>query len=696
MNWQDRAVTRDECLNKTYGRFGCRLPGANQDVQNANFDVKWMYDETDCDCLGGIPEYVYTWTPGVWQTGTPRPLTWISPSEVTPYEWRNATSFFLLESWVANSVEQDVIAQLQSQLVCEENVVTNSLTTLVCDCLAADSPQGFFFQLKTIMTGVEEDRETARQRCCSFPFSSLPPDQWVCHNGDTIFFYWSCFTWSLQVPIATAMTTSSHLSPQPKCVQTSPPSWRVPVVPWLLIWIVWCHAAPMSTCHWFGVPPFPRPNHLPLCHLSLRGKSHRASRWIRIKRPLGSWWATDPFCPLSDWIAFPILKRAFWLKPKPSPTLPTPSKTLGTPRHLTNSFTLWISTWRTKLWTGHFFFGVSTWVCPWFHHPMMWSDCFRSCEWRITNQSRRSTSMTWRWTWCTHWGLAIASISSCSCCSCVWWDTQSFSPRRVFRSSRGSRLFSPFCVSSESCFAFYGQWEDSRTIRSHSTQCLKFPHFCYFPLWLSPLASGESCHGRGSFFLPISDESFNKPREVIFYYYFFLKQLFHLSFFSAFFFRETDKTLYALVVFANFLVWSFFAIVIIVYSEEVHIHKLSKESKRNIHFIPLRRMLMLLSHNLFCFLSMDFRSSSRTSRWTSVLVVLQHRMSNSSQTRMSSPSSIKPSSSSSHSPSAHSFGSWVTDSSLSLPKVLRSLFFSSNRSNISFTFFLSTLNDCVT
>jgi len=38
---------------------------------------------------------------------------------------------------------------------------------------------------------------------------------------------------------------------------------------------------------------------------------------------------------------------------------------------------------------------------------------------------------------------------------------------------------------------------------------------------------------------------------------------------SAFFFRETDRTLYAFVVFANFLVWSFFAIVIIVYAEKI-------------------------------------------------------------------------------------------------------------------------------
>jgi hypothetical protein len=141
LNWQSRAATKDECLNTTYGRFGCRLPGANQ-ILGIDFNVKWMYNEADCDCLGGIPEYVYTWTPGVWQTGTPRPLTWMTPSEVTTYEWQNATSFFLLESWVANSVEQDVIAQLKSQLVCEENVITNSLNTLVCDCLAADSPRG--------------------------------------------------------------------------------------------------------------------------------------------------------------------------------------------------------------------------------------------------------------------------------------------------------------------------------------------------------------------------------------------------------------------------------------------------------------------------------------------------------------------------------------------------------------------------
>ena len=143
MNWQDRATTEEECLYRQYGRFGCRLPGANQDSDlNLGFNVKWMYNESDCECLGGIPENVYSWTPGVWQTGTPRALTWMTPTEVTPYEWRESTSFFLLESWVANSVEQDVISQLKSQLVCEENVITDSLSTLVCDCLADDSPKG--------------------------------------------------------------------------------------------------------------------------------------------------------------------------------------------------------------------------------------------------------------------------------------------------------------------------------------------------------------------------------------------------------------------------------------------------------------------------------------------------------------------------------------------------------------------------
>ena len=143
MNWQDRAATQGECLAKDPGRFGCRLPGASQQMNfDVSFDVKFLYNESDCECLGGVPEAMYSWTPGVWQTGTPRPLTWLAPADVARYEWRNSTSFFLLESWVAGSVEQDVIAQLKSQLVCEENVIANSLSTLVCDCLAPDSPRG--------------------------------------------------------------------------------------------------------------------------------------------------------------------------------------------------------------------------------------------------------------------------------------------------------------------------------------------------------------------------------------------------------------------------------------------------------------------------------------------------------------------------------------------------------------------------
>ena len=145
MNWVSRAVTEAECLNKSYGRYGCRLPESNQ-ILGLNFDVKWMYDESDCQCKGGLPTSVYMWRPGVWVTGTPRPLTWMTPLERNLYEWRNVTSFFKLENWILNTFsEERVLEKVKSQILCEQNIVTNSLVTLVCDCLSADSTKGKYF-----------------------------------------------------------------------------------------------------------------------------------------------------------------------------------------------------------------------------------------------------------------------------------------------------------------------------------------------------------------------------------------------------------------------------------------------------------------------------------------------------------------------------------------------------------------------
>ena len=51
-------------------------------------------------------------------------------------------SFLLLETWVINAVEQDFLYAVKSDLLCQTNTVTAALQTVVCDCLAADSPRG--------------------------------------------------------------------------------------------------------------------------------------------------------------------------------------------------------------------------------------------------------------------------------------------------------------------------------------------------------------------------------------------------------------------------------------------------------------------------------------------------------------------------------------------------------------------------
>ena len=68
-------------------------------------------------------------------------MTWMEKKYAPVYEWRNSLSFIMLENWIRESAQESFMKSIQSQLSCESNIISSSLSSLVCDCLAPDSPK---------------------------------------------------------------------------------------------------------------------------------------------------------------------------------------------------------------------------------------------------------------------------------------------------------------------------------------------------------------------------------------------------------------------------------------------------------------------------------------------------------------------------------------------------------------------------
>ena len=87
----------------------------------------------------GRPVFIFypssSWSPGSWGHGIPHSLTWTQTELRPKYTWEEAISLVEMESWVQDAVESFFIYAMKSQLVCEGNYVSSSLTTLVCDCV---------------------------------------------------------------------------------------------------------------------------------------------------------------------------------------------------------------------------------------------------------------------------------------------------------------------------------------------------------------------------------------------------------------------------------------------------------------------------------------------------------------------------------------------------------------------------------
>ena len=84
-----------------------------------------------------------SWSPGEWERGIPRSLQWKQAELLPKYSWGEALSLVEMESWVRSAVETFFSYNFKSQLVCEGNYLTSSLSTLVCDCV--DGRSGSFF-----------------------------------------------------------------------------------------------------------------------------------------------------------------------------------------------------------------------------------------------------------------------------------------------------------------------------------------------------------------------------------------------------------------------------------------------------------------------------------------------------------------------------------------------------------------------
>ena len=88
-----------------------------------------------------------SWTPGVWRGGKIHSLTWMERETSPKYSWEETLSFVRMEEWVSKAVEVSFVYALKSQLTCEVNYVTSSLSTLVCDCVGNGGLCSFFFSL---------------------------------------------------------------------------------------------------------------------------------------------------------------------------------------------------------------------------------------------------------------------------------------------------------------------------------------------------------------------------------------------------------------------------------------------------------------------------------------------------------------------------------------------------------------------
>ena len=80
--WLTPAMSETECRNQNDGRYGCQKP---EIITNL-----FWFNEENCDCAGGVNDYAWEWTGGVWNTGVSRTLHWREVHPVLKYQWTPA------------------------------------------------------------------------------------------------------------------------------------------------------------------------------------------------------------------------------------------------------------------------------------------------------------------------------------------------------------------------------------------------------------------------------------------------------------------------------------------------------------------------------------------------------------------------------------------------------------------------------
>ena len=100
---------------------------------------------------GGFDNFLFfnRWTDGQWIGGQPQKLNWTTADpRPSKYEYRKALSFPIFEQWLFESVEENFVLAVKSQVLCETNIVTSSLSILMCDCV--NDPTGSFFLFSSL------------------------------------------------------------------------------------------------------------------------------------------------------------------------------------------------------------------------------------------------------------------------------------------------------------------------------------------------------------------------------------------------------------------------------------------------------------------------------------------------------------------------------------------------------------------
>ena len=65
-----------------------------------------------------------------------RTLHWREIQPVVKYQWTPSLSFELLQKWLEATEEQRFSFAVKSEVICENNYVSSSLNSLVCDCFS--------------------------------------------------------------------------------------------------------------------------------------------------------------------------------------------------------------------------------------------------------------------------------------------------------------------------------------------------------------------------------------------------------------------------------------------------------------------------------------------------------------------------------------------------------------------------------